>query len=115
MSKLLRQIGKVFGVFLMAMALSTSAFAEKYRVQILKVTSVSDTGDVIIQFKPGGKEDGFDGRARAMLLGTDLGANKSLAIILSAVSLDAEVLIQVESPPTNDFVQVISSIGFSAP
>lgn len=115
MSNLLCFLGKAFGVVLMVIALTSTSYAESYKVQIKKVTPMSETGDVVLLFKPGTKEDGFTGKAKGVLLGTDIGTNQSLAVILTAVSLGAEVILEMESPPTYDFIQVINSTGMPVP
>ena len=107
------RIAKAFGMFLLTLALIPAAYAESYKVIIKRITQESDTGDVVLLFKPGAKEDGFSGKAKGVLLGTDLGTNKSLAVILTAVSMEKEVIIEVETMPTNDFIQTITSVGFA--
>lgn len=106
-------LGKSFGVVMVVMALASNVYASSYNVEVKKITAISDTGDVVVLFKPGEKEDGFKGKAKGMLLGTDLGSNKALSVVLSAISLDKEIIIQVESPPTIDFIQVITSTGLA--
>ena len=109
----MNKIAKTFGIFLLTLALIPNVQADKYRVQIKMVTPQSDTGDVVILFKPGKNEDGFSGKAKAMLIGTDLGTNKSLAVILTAVSMEKDVIIEVETMPTRDIIQIITSTGFA--
>jgi len=106
------KIAKTFGIILLILALIPNALADTYKVKIYKIAPKSDSGDVVIQFKPGKKEDGFSGKAKGVLLGTDLGTNKSLAVILTAVSMGKEVIVEVDSMPTNDIIQIINSTGF---
>jgi len=108
-------LANLSGVALIVLALTSNAYAEFYDVKVKKIAAKSDTGDVVIQIKPGKEENGFSGKARAMLLGTDPGTNKSLAILLTAVSLGTEVTIQVNDTPTYDIIQVITSTGLIAP
>ena len=107
------KIAKTFGIILLTLALIPNALADTYKIEIKKITPQADSGDVELLFKPGAKEDGFSGKAKGVLLGTDLGTNKSLAVILTAVSMEKEVIIEVETMPTNDFTQTITSVGFA--
>ena len=114
-SFLFSTLGNLSGIALIVLALTSNAYAEFYDVKIKKIASKSDTGDVVIQIKPGKEEDRFSGKARAMLLGTDPGTNKSLAVLLTAVSLGTEITIEVNDTPTFDIIQVITSTGLVAP
>ena len=96
-------------------ALSTNALAETYRVKIKRIGPESTTGDVFIQVKPGKNEDAFTDKARVMLAGTDPGTNRATATLLTAVSLQAEVFIDVPNPPSFDDIQVITSVSMIVP
>jgi hypothetical protein len=109
----MKKIAKAFGIFLMTLALIPGAYADSYKVIIKKITQASDTGDVVLLIKPGEKEDGFSGKAKGVLLGTDLGTNKALAVVLTATSMEKEVIIEVETMPTSDVIQTITSVGYS--
>ena len=110
-----RALRKFFGVTLLSLLLSTDAYAEFYDVKIKKIAPKAVTGDVIIQFKPGAKENGFSEKSRGMLAGDDPGTNRGLGVILTAISLGTEVTIQMENPPSFDVIQVITSTSISTP
>lgn len=109
----MKKTAKSFGIILLTLALVPSAYADNYKVIIKKITQESDSGDVILLFKPGEKEDGFIGKAKGVLLGTDPGTTKSLAIILTASAMEKEVIIEVASMPTNYTIQTITKVAFA--
>ena len=94
---------------------ATNVLAENYRVKIKKISPETDSGNVIIQVKPGNNEDGFAGKANVMLVGTDPGTNRALAALLTAVSLNAEVIIDVANPPSIDDIQITTKVTLIAP
>lgn len=106
------RIGKIIGIVFLLMAFIPAAHAEFYKVRIKKITPQSDTGDVIIQFKPGSTEDKFTGKATATLLHADEGSNKSLAVLLAAVSLGSEAILELDNVPS-DVDQAILSTGMA--
>lgn len=93
---------------LLNISFATNAFAGTYRVKIIRVSTDAASGDVIIQIKPGKNETDFTGKARAMLVGSDPGTDRAMAVLLTAISLNAEMLIVVTNPPTFDDIQTIS-------
>lgn len=113
--KFIRPIATALGLALLGFALTTTALADNYRVKINKIGPESTTGDVIIQVKPGTNEVEFSGKARVMLVGSDPGTNRALATLLTAVTIGAEVIIDVTNPPSNDDIQVINSTSLIAP
>ena len=113
--KFINPAANVLILILLGFVLATNALADKYRARITKITPESATGDVIIQVKPGKNEDAFTGKARVMLVGTDPGTNRALATLLSAVSLNAEVIVEVANPPSSVDIQVITSVGLISP
>jgi len=110
-----RPLANVLVLALLVFMLPANVLADKYRARITKITPESATGDVIIQVKPGKNEDAFTGKARVMLVGTDPGTNRALATLLTAVSLNAEVIVEVANPPSSDDIQVITSVGLISP
>ncbi len=100
---------KTVGIALLMLLFSQGAQAEFYTIVIKGITSESVSGDVIVEFRPGKKEDGFNGKAKAKLLGTDSGTSRSLALLITAVSLGTEAVIELPTPPTFDVVQTIIS------
>jgi len=99
----------------LGLVLSGNVLADDFRVKIKKIGPESGSGDVIIQIKPGSNEDEFSGKARVMLLGSDPGTNRAMATLLTAVTLGAEVIIDVTNPPSYDDIQVINSMSLIAP
>jgi hypothetical protein len=91
------------------------AAADWYTVKIAQIVPRSASGDVFIQFDPGASETRFTQRSRAVLLGSDTGTNKVMAVFLTAVTLDAEVTILLDNVPTFANVQVVQSTGLVAP
>ena len=102
-------------LFLYAGLYSYSVLADNYRVVVKRITPTTTTGDVVVRIKPGKNESNFSGTAKVMLAGNDLGTNRAVAILLTAVSLGAEVLIDVPNPPSSDSLQIINSVGLIAP
>lgn len=106
------QLGRSISIILLMLAFIPSAHAEFYKVKIKKITPQSVSGDVLIEFKPGSTESGFSGKAKAMLLGTDLGTHESLAVLLAAVSLGTEAIVELGFVPS-DVTQTIISTGIA--
>ena len=96
-------------------AFSANAFAGKYRVQIIRLSTDSVSGDVVLQIKPGKNETAFTGKSRAMLLGSDPGTDRTMATILTAITINAELIISVTNPPTFDDIQTISEATLIVP
>ena len=111
----IRPLAKAAVLALLGFALSTNALADNYRVIIKKIGPESASGDVIIQVKPGNNEDGFTGKANVMLVGTDPGTNRAMATLLTAVSLNAEIIINLANPPSIDDIQVPTRVTLIAP
>ena len=109
----IRLVTNITSIALLLLAFTPNAQAEFYNIVIKRITPQSVSGDVVIQFKPGRKEDGFNGKAQARLLGTDLGTNRSLAVLLAAVSLGTEAVIELPAAPSNDVVQTIISTAIT--
>jgi len=108
----MNRIAKAFSTVMLTLALIPGAYADTYKVIIKKITQKSDSGDVVLLFNPGEK-NGFSSKAKGVLLGTDLGTNKSLAVILTAVSMDKEVIIGMDAMPSNYVTQTITSVGMA--
>lgn len=81
------------------MLMGSQAFAGWYQAKIFKIISKSD-GDVIIHFDPGAEETAFTERSQGKIILDTPGANKMLATILTAVSLDIEVTIGFDYVPS---------------
>ena len=105
------KLGRIISIILLALAFVPSAHADFYRVNVTRITPQSASGDVAIRFQPGKNEKGFRKKAEAMLLGSDPGTNKSLAVLLSAVTNGKEVIIELEFVPSKT-TQTILSTGF---
>jgi len=113
--KHIRPAAKILSLLLFGIAITANALADNYRVKIKKIGPDSETGDITIQVAPGKNEKKFTGKARVMLIGTDPGTNRAFATLLTAVSLNTEVLINVANPPTNYDIQVITNTTLIAP
>ena len=100
---------------LLGLASSSSAFADNYRVKVKRIGPESASGDVIIQVKPAAGEKGFSGKARFMLAGNDPGTDRSMATLLTAVSLNADVIVDVTSTPSFYDIQVINAVSLIVP
>ena len=109
----MNRIAKAFSTVLLTLALIPGAYADTYKVIIKMITQKTDSGDVVLLFKPGEKENGFSGKAKGVLLGTDLGTNKSLAVILTAVSMDKAVSLGMDAMPSTYVTQTITSVGMA--
>ncbi len=92
---------------------SANVQAAWYTVKITTLTPRSATGEVFVKFVPGTGEDRFSGTARC-LIADDVGANRVLSVILTAVSLDTDVVLDLPEVPTNT-PQVVNGIGMTAP
>ena len=103
------------GLAFLGLVMCSHALADNFRVRIKRITTEPVSGDVIIQVKPGTNEEAFSGKARVMLLGSNPGTNRTLANLLTAVALKADVIIDVTNPPTYDDIQVIDSASLVAP
>ena len=110
-----RPLTKVLVLALLVFMLPASVLADSYRVIVKRVATESATGDVIVRIKPGKNEKDFSDTADVMLVGSDIGTNRSLATLLTAVSLGAEVIIDVPNPPSSDDKQAVTSVSLIAP
>jgi len=110
-----RPLAYALGMALLASAMCTNALADNYSVKVKKVRSDVTTGDIVIQVKPGTSEKNFTGKARVMLSSNDLGTNRALATLLTAVSLNTDVIVDVPNPPSYGDIQAISSLSMVAP
>lgn len=111
----IKPAARILWLALLGCALSTNVLADNYRVQVKRVASDSASGDVVLRIKPGTNENDFTGTARVMLLGSDPGINRSMATLLTAISLGTDILIDVVNPPSLNDIQVINSISLIAP
>jgi len=114
-TKLTRLIVAALGVAFLGFVITATAVAGNYRVKIKKVGPESASGDVLIKIKPGTNEKDFTGAASVMLMGDAPGTNRAMATLLTAVSLGAEVIINVPDPPSYDNIQIINSLSIIAP
>ena len=99
----------LLGVITLSLMLTANSLAaDFYAVKLAKVNPRA-AGDVFVQFDPGTDETRFTNRARGMLLGTDPGSNKIMAVFLTAITLGSEVTLLLDNVPTFNEVQVIQS------
>ena len=100
-------------VALFVMASAVNASAAWYTVKIKQIVPRAASGDSYVQLLPGATETAFTGVARGIIQGTDTGANKMVAVFLTAVSLGNEVTVEMANVPSWDTPQVISSTGLT--
>ena len=106
----------LLGILTLSLVLTANSLAgEFYTVKIVEVNPRSASGDVFIKFDPAAGETRFTERARGLLVHTDPGSNKIMAVILTAITLNSNVTILMDSAPTFNPVQVIQSAGLVAP
>jgi hypothetical protein len=111
----IRYITKALSIFAFCTALTSNSFAGWYSVKVVQVVPRADTGDVFVQVSPGANETNFTGVARGIIQGSDSGANKIMAVLLTAVSLDSEVTVEMASTPAWTPAQIITGSGLKAP
>jgi|GEM_PF-3930022 len=114
-TKLTRPIATALGVAFLGLVITATAVAGNYRVKIKRIGPESASGDVIIKVRPGTNEKDFTGNANVMLMGDDPGTNRAMATLLTAVTLGADVIIDVPDPPSINDIQVINSLSIIAP
>jgi len=86
------------GVFSLSLLLIANAYAGWYWVKVKNVAPAAGSGDTFVQFIPGKKPDGgnetaFTGAARGIVSNGDTGANKVLAVLLTVIAANANVLV----------------------
>jgi hypothetical protein len=109
------------GVFVCMLLVAASAVqAGWYRVQVHAVAPRTDSGDVVVQLRPG---DGVDtsgwslenGVVRGIVPGNAEGSSEVLAVLLTAVALSSEITVEMADTPAWSPAQVISGTGLIAP
>ena len=83
-------------VFLLTAANASAAW---YRCEVVEVTP-KPGGAITVVFIPGFEEVDFAGTARASINPNDLGAKNMLATMLTAISLNKDVKLNLAAPPT---------------
>lgn len=91
---------------------ASNAYATWYRVSITNVIP-RPAGNVDLKFVPGEGIDSFSGKCVAHIDETDAGANQMLATILTAVSLNKELTINLEFYPSVSANQPILGVGLA--
>lgn len=99
----------------LAVLLSSTASADWYQVKVVQIVPRAETGDVFVQLRPGDTENRFTGKSRGILLQTEPGTNKLMAVLLTAVALNTEITVDMANTPSWDTPQVIRSAGIVAP
>ena len=110
----------ILGVFSLSLFLIANAQAGWYWVKVKNVAPAAGSGDTFVQVIPGKKPDGstetaFTGAARGIVSNGDTGANKVLAVLLTAIAANANVLVQMTNPPAWNPAQIIQNAGIEAP
>lgn len=99
-------------MFLVKSALVTSA-ADWYDCKMVEI--YEKKGHIIITVVPGADENGFMETSRIKINRKSNAANKDLAIILTAASMDYELMISLIDPPSWSPVQEPKALGFAMP
>lgn len=115
MKRTIQSILPMAGTILLSLVLCSGVMADTFRVKVKRVTAEAGNGDIIIQVKPGSGETDFTEKSRVMLVGTDPGTDRAMAVLLTAVSLNTEVLIEVANPPSFNDVQIVTSLSLVPP
>ena len=111
-----KRLAFIFSILGLCFMVSTNSLAaDFYTAKITQVVPRAASGDVFVQFVPGTGETRFTGLARGVLLGTDTGTNKIMAVLLTAITLNADVTLLVDVVPSFATPQVIQSAGLKAP
>lgn len=88
-------------LFSVMMIFSINALAaDWYTATVAQVVTRVETGETILQIIPLNTASGFEVKSRLNMLNTDVGANKTLALILTAVSLGKPINVYTASMPT---------------
>ena len=111
-AKVLKPFG-YFVVLLLALASNANA-ADWYSVKVTQVVPRTDSGDVVVQFVPGANETRFTELSRGIIFGSDAGTNKIMAVLLTSITLDSEVTVQMDNVPSYTPAQAILGSGLKA-
>jgi hypothetical protein len=99
-----------------AMLVTGAAQAAWYEVNVVQVVPRMDSGDVVVQLSSAtGAANSFDGIARGLLVGTEPGTNKMLAVMLSAIALNTTITVDLANAPSSWPPQPILGTGLVAP
>ena len=94
---------------LVVFLLSSSAFAaEWYKCQVTSITT-KQNGVTDVRFIPGTNENKFTDVSNAQLNPDDYGAKNMLATLLTAVSMNKQVRLHLDDPPSLTY-QYINNI-----
>ena len=97
---------------LMLVLAAGNASAAWYRVVITNVIP-RPAGEVDIKFTPGTGETRFTGKCVAQVIETDVGAKSMLATILTAVSINKEVTVNLVNVPSPTANQSVEGVGLA--
>ena len=109
----LKTASKALATVLATMMIGTASAGTWYQVNVVQVVPRMDTGDVIVQFRSTGTA--FEGIARGMLIGTEPGTNRMLAVMLSAIALNTPITVELNNAPAPWPAQPILGTGLVAP
>ena len=104
----------VISMFSLCFAFSPIANAEWYDVKVIAVAPKVSTGDTAVQIQdadPTGSLDHFSGIQRCWVFSGQPGSNAVLASLLTAVSLNSVVLMNIPGVPTWNNGLVCESVG----
>ncbi len=89
----------------MFLMMAVSAHAGWYACKITNITPKSN-GSVAVKFNPGTGVTNFVGQGRATINPIDNGAKNMLATLLTAVSLNREVTLDLTTVPTQTYQDI---------
>jgi hypothetical protein len=111
-----KNLASIFSILALSFMVTTSSFsADFYTAKITQVVPRAASGDVFVQFVPGTGETRFTALSRGILVGTDTGTNKVMAVLLTAITLNTDVTLLMDLVPSFATAQVIQSAGLKAP
>jgi hypothetical protein len=112
-----KKLGKiaVLAIVITFFTFSVASSAEFYNASLFKITPISGTGDVNVQFKSVASPPQWDDNARGTVFSYTPGASTINATLLTAFSLGYNISIQTEETPSFDNVQEITAVSVVAP
>ena len=111
-----KRLALMSGILALCFMVTTNSFAaDFYTAKITQVVPRAASGDVFVQFVPGTGETRFTALSRGILVGTDTGTNKIMAVLLTAITLNTDVTLLMDNVPSFASAQVIQSAGLKAP
>ena len=99
----------LFGIIVFTLT-STNVYAGWYKGIITAVTPDSN-GNVVVNFLPGTGENRFTEKSRGRIYADQAGANTMYATLLTAISMNLEVTVNVVNIPSLAEIQEINGVA----